>query len=215
MSASLRAFYPTAEEGEEARARVAASVPLLDALIVDREGLAGLARFGLDAEARAHAAAQLANGGVLLVLVVAEREDLHAVRAALDAFADERAPAPAPVAEQLRTAEPLLVRAKARIEADLAAPAAAEAPAPAFIAADALAASGLFAGRTLDFAETREEAVVARVPFVREELVIRKSVEERTQRVAGTVRSTEAEVEALGPRPSRASFVVLDQPQPV
>ena len=43
--------------------------------------------------------------------------------------------------------------------------------------------------------ETREEAVVSKEARVKEELVVRKDVDQRTETVSDTVRSTEVEVE--------------------
>jgi uncharacterized protein (TIGR02271 family) len=51
---------------------------------------------------------------------------------------------------------------------------------------------------TIEVAETREEAVVAKEARVVEEVVINKEVSERTERVRDTVRRTEVEVEPLG-----------------
>ncbi len=49
----------------------------------------------------------------------------------------------------------------------------------------------------IEIGEMREEAVVSRQAFAREELVVRKDVEQRTERIAGTLRRTEVDVEAL------------------
>ncbi len=53
----------------------------------------------------------------------------------------------------------------------------------------------LFQDRTIEVEETGEEAVVSKEARVREELVVGKDVEERTQTVSDTVRRTEVEVE--------------------
>jgi uncharacterized protein (TIGR02271 family) len=52
-----------------------------------------------------------------------------------------------------------------------------------------------FRERTVEATESAEEAVVAKEAQVKEELVIRKTAEERTQTVQDTVRRTEVEVE--------------------
>ncbi len=52
-----------------------------------------------------------------------------------------------------------------------------------------------FQERTIEATETAEEAVVSKEARVTEELVVRKEVDERTQTVSDTVRSTEVEVE--------------------
>ena len=53
----------------------------------------------------------------------------------------------------------------------------------------------LFQDRTIEVEETAEEAVVSKDTRVREELVVGKDVEERTQTVSDTVRRTEVEIE--------------------
>jgi uncharacterized protein (TIGR02271 family) len=53
----------------------------------------------------------------------------------------------------------------------------------------------LFQDRTIEVEETGEEAVVSKETHVREELVVGKDVEERTQTVSDTVRRTEVEIE--------------------
>ena len=52
-----------------------------------------------------------------------------------------------------------------------------------------------FRERTVEVAETDEEAVVQKRAQVREEVVIRKDVEERAQNVSDTVRRTEVEID--------------------
>jgi len=53
----------------------------------------------------------------------------------------------------------------------------------------------LFRDRTIEAAETREEAVVSKDARVTEELVVKKDVEQDTRRVSDTVRQTRVEVE--------------------
>ncbi|MBP0493183.1 YsnF/AvaK domain-containing protein [Pararoseomonas indoligenes] len=57
------------------------------------------------------------------------------------------------------------------------------------------AADDAFRERTIEAVEHSEEAVVSKEARVKEELVIRKQVEERTQNISDTVRHTEVEVE--------------------
>jgi stress response protein YsnF len=52
--------------------------------------------------------------------------------------------------------------------------------------------------RTIDMVEKAEEAVVQKVANVREEVVVSKTVEERTQQIEDTVRRTEVEIEDGG-----------------
>jgi len=53
----------------------------------------------------------------------------------------------------------------------------------------------LFQDRTIEMEERSEEAVVSKEARVKEELVIRKDVEQRTETISDTVRSTKVEVE--------------------
>jgi uncharacterized protein (TIGR02271 family) len=53
----------------------------------------------------------------------------------------------------------------------------------------------LLRDRTVEMTETSEEAVVGKEARVREELVLRKTVEQRTEQVDDTVRRTEADVD--------------------
>jgi uncharacterized protein (TIGR02271 family) len=59
----------------------------------------------------------------------------------------------------------------------------------------ATAADDLFRERTIEAEERAEEAVVAKEARVKEELVVRKGVEQRTETVSDKVRRTEVEVE--------------------
>lgn len=52
-----------------------------------------------------------------------------------------------------------------------------------------------FQEKTVELEETQEEAVVSKTPVVEEELVVRKGVEQQTERVADTVRETKVEVD--------------------
>ncbi len=60
-------------------------------------------------------------------------------------------------------------------------------------------AAGLFKERVVEIVERREEPVVTKVAVVREEIIVRKTVEERTETIRDTVRHTEVEVEDLEP----------------
>ncbi len=74
---------------------------------------------------------------------------------------------------------------------------------------------GLLRERMFEFTGTREEAIVSKHAFVREELVVRKSIERRTERVAETVRRTEVETEIFGgaeERPAFSGFAPSEQP---
>jgi stress response protein YsnF len=59
--------------------------------------------------------------------------------------------------------------------------------------------SGLLQDRVIQFAAMREEAVVSKQPFVREEVVVRKQVTERVEEIRDSVRRTQVETERLEP----------------
>jgi uncharacterized protein (TIGR02271 family) len=61
--------------------------------------------------------------------------------------------------------------------------------------AGALQGDELFRERTIEVDETSEEAVVSKEARVKEELVVRKDVNERTETVSDTVRKTEVDIE--------------------
>lgn len=73
-------------------------------------------------------------------------------------------------------------------------------------------AEGAFEERSIELTERAEEAVVSKEAFVREEIGIRKDVDERVETVSDTVRHTEVDVDderrQLG---ERASFVDPDR----
>jgi uncharacterized protein (TIGR02271 family) len=66
---------------------------------------------------------------------------------------------------------------------------------------------GMMQDRQIEMTETAEEAVVGKEARVREELVVRKTAEERTETVQDTVRNTEVEVdEGTGGSSDRSAF---------
>ena len=96
-----------------------------------------------------------------------------------------------------------LVQGGAKVSISQEAPAAAEESGdrrPALSNAE-IEESGLLRDRVIEIGEMREEAVVSKQAFVREELVVRRNVEERTERIADTLRRTEVDVERLEPEP--------------
>ena len=67
-------------------------------------------------------------------------------------------------------------------------------------------AGGLLKERVFEIREMREEPVVTKETFVREEVIVRKVVQERIETVRDTVRRTDFEIEestAQAPRPAR------------
>lgn len=61
----------------------------------------------------------------------------------------------------------------------------------------------LMQDRTIELAETREEAVVDKQAVVREEVVVHRSADERVETVSDTVRHTEVDIEDIGGRDHR------------
>jgi stress response protein YsnF len=55
--------------------------------------------------------------------------------------------------------------------------------------------AGIFQERTIEMTEMSEEAVVAKEAHVREEIVVKKTAEQRTEQIDDTVRKTEVEVD--------------------
>ena len=62
-----------------------------------------------------------------------------------------------------------------------------------------VAEAGLLQERVVEITEMREEAVVTKEAFVREELVVSKTVHRRVEQIRDTVRRTEVETERLEP----------------
>jgi hypothetical protein len=62
-----------------------------------------------------------------------------------------------------------------------------------------IAASGLLQDRVVEIAQMREEAVITKEAFVREELVVKKTIEKRVEQVHETIRRTAVEMERLEP----------------
>jgi hypothetical protein len=218
MSRVVTGAYGDRAEAEQALAALARQVPLSGSAALDRKGDAAvLAGFGLGGEARDALARQIEGGSVLLLARVADEAAADRAIEILRALAAERAAAGAgpadgsPAAgEELRVGRPAIVGAGARISLRVAGqPARQEASlrgegdgggdrrAGRRLGEEELARGGLLIPRVLEFGETREVPVVEKRAVVREELVVRKFVEERTERIDETLRHTEVEVEEL------------------
>lgn len=63
-------------------------------------------------------------------------------------------------------------------------------------------AGGLLKSRVIELSEMREVPVIAKSAFVREEIVVKKTVEERTEVIHETVKRTEVDIEDLNDRGS-------------
>lgn len=76
------------------------------------------------------------------------------------------------------------------------------------LSSEEVRAGGLLRERVFEIREMREEPVITKEAFVREEVIVRKTVQERTETVRDTVRRTEVEVEELPARvePRRGFF---------
>lgn len=76
-------------------------------------------------------------------------------------------------------------------------------PATRVVPESELEAGGLLRERVIEVAQMREEAVVTKQAFVREEVVVSKTIERRVERIEDKVRRTEVEVDRLeGDRPA-------------
>jgi stress response protein YsnF len=78
---------------------------------------------------------------------------------------------------------------------------------------DEVVQGGLLQERVIEVTEMREEAIVSKESFVREELVVTKQVEHRTEQIHETVRRTEVETETIfaDGRTSSGSFRAGDR----
>lgn len=68
---------------------------------------------------------------------------------------------------------------------------------------DEVVQRGLLLDRVVEVTEMREEAVVSKEAYIREELVVTKTVEQRVEQIDETVRRTEVETERLEPEDAR------------
>lgn len=236
MSQSVSSRFADLGRAEEALARIARQADLLGSIIVDSAYDPALEAFDLPDEALDACARQLADGGYLLVMLVADQEDANLVLDLLDSFAAEQpgtvealpeaeaseevfadveAPADEPAADSgaaLLIGERKIVRGGAQVRLPSA-----QVPDPGDvdeagsetrrISAKEVANGGLLKARVIEFGETRERPVVAKHAFVREELVVRKTAEERVEAYDDTVRRTEVKVEELpDPRSALRGF---------
>jgi hypothetical protein len=87
-------------------------------------------------------------------------------------------------------------------------------PATRRLSEEELEQGGLLRERVIEISEMREEAVVSKEAFVREELLVRKTIERRTEVVEETLRRTEVEAERFSgaeSRPALSGFGAADQ----
>lgn len=82
-------------------------------------------------------------------------------------------------------------------------------PSTRLVSESELQAGDLLRERVIEIAQMREEAVVTKEAFVREEVVVSKSIERRVERIEDTVRRTEVDVDRMeggGDRPAFTGF---------
>jgi stress response protein YsnF len=72
-------------------------------------------------------------------------------------------------------------------------------PVGRLISEEEIAASGLLQNRVVEITTMREEPVLTKESVVREELVVKKTIERRVEQIHETVRRTAVEVERLEP----------------
>jgi stress response protein YsnF len=70
-------------------------------------------------------------------------------------------------------------------------------PADRRLTVEEVQSAGLLKDRVIEVSEMREEPVVTKEAFVREEVILKKAVSERTETIRETVRHTEIDVEEL------------------
>jgi stress response protein YsnF len=87
-------------------------------------------------------------------------------------------------------------------------------PATRLVAESELQAGDLLRERVIEVAQMREEAVVTKQAFVREEVVVSKSVERRVERIEETVRRTEVDVDRMESGGDRPAFTGLGGDRP-
>jgi uncharacterized protein (TIGR02271 family) len=79
-------------------------------------------------------------------------------------------------------------------------------PATRLVAESELQAGDVLRERVIEIAQMREEAVVTKEAFVREEVVVSKSIERRVERIDETVRRTEVDVDRMEGSGERPAF---------
>jgi uncharacterized protein (TIGR02271 family) len=232
MARSINALYDTRPEAEVAKARLAAEAGVEDVRILGKGSAEDLGKLDLSDPDRKRYAEGLASGASLLTAKVGGREDeakiikILAQAAAPTAGAagatQQVAQARIPlVEEELRIGKREVVSGGARVNTRVSeVPAEAQVtlkqerlevdrrPASRTMSDADVVAGGLLKRRVIEISEMREEPVITKEAFVREEIVIHKTVEERTETIHDTVRRTEVDVEELhggGPAASRTA----------
>jgi stress response protein YsnF len=223
MARTVLSRFESEALAEAALSRVAGEVALLDSAVLTA-GLAAsltLDGLGLTPEERSACEAELNRGGYLLV---AQAPTDAAAEAVLQSLASDdgaiepqllsEAPQPESAAEaaaeELRIGEREIVRGGARVrsftrevpvqetvelfeeEASVS-----SRPVNRRLTDDEVVKGGLLQDRVVEVTQMREEAVVTKEAFVREELIVTKTVEQRVEQINETLRRTEVETERV------------------
>ncbi len=241
MAGTVNALYNSRAEAEVARARLASEARLEGIRILGKTSAGELAKLTLSEEDRRRYSDGIARGAVLLTAELRGKEDEgRIIRILEEAAGGGSAAARAPafggsaqplreehiplVEEELRIGKREVARGGARVRSHVR-----EVPAEANVSlkqerldaglravgrpmSDAdVQAAGLLKPRVVELSEMREVPVVTKEAFVREEVVVRKTVEERIETIHDTIRKTEVDVEELRPAAATAGHQPFDR----
>ncbi|HEY0626220.1 MAG TPA: YsnF/AvaK domain-containing protein [Allosphingosinicella sp.] len=225
MARTINALYDSRAEAEVARARLVSEAGADNVRIIAKTSAAELDRLDLSDSDRKTYADGIARGASLVTVRPGRGVDDERIIAILKGTApgapsvasgaegrlvgEERIPI---VEEELRVGKREVTRGGARVHSEIReVPAEASVnlkqerldverrPGERFLSDAEVYAGGLLKRRVIELSEMREEPVIEKRAFVREELVVRKTVEERTETVRDTVRRTEVDVEEIRP----------------
>jgi len=225
MARTVAALYSTRAEAETAQARLKVQLPTQQASVLGASEQGQLDRFDFLPADRSSYEKALAGGDYLLCATVASGQDAdRIVRILADSISAGNAPVPdeagGPVREEPRTAEPsgsaparsLFIGAawiaRGGAQVSYSAPeverhSLSRSPfcpeGASRLEEEVLEEEGVFRQRTIEFSEMGEIPLISRRPVVREELIVHRSAEDRTQIVRGTVRRTAVDVTDLDP----------------
>jgi len=222
MSRIVNALYDSRAEAEVARARLASELGVDQIRIIGKTSASEISGLDISEDDRRAYAEGVSRGATLLTARVKGNVDEDRLVGILKGSArggagadgarlvsEERIPV---VEEELRVGKREVVRGGARVHSEVRhVPAEASVtlkqeridvdrrPGNRFLSDGEVNAGGLLKQRVIELSEMREEPVIIKRPFVREELIVKKTVEERTETIHDTVRRTEVDVERLGP----------------
>jgi len=101
------------------------------------------------------------------------------------------------IAREERVEQPVTLREE-RLEAT-------NRPSGRHLTLEEVRSGGLLKNRIISVSEMREEPVIAKEAFVREEVVLSKTVTERTEIIRDTLRRTEVDIQDVGGPPAQGS----------